>query len=165
VWCANTLQYSPEPVKTLKNLIGFVKPGGKIVVKDEDVIRDIFISWDPEIELEIINAWYKITQDLKDRYWDPFMARKLFGLMRSLNVSNLSTRTYVIERVYPVDEHLRSYITRAFWGYQDSYRFHLPNKVWQKFAAMFNPHSEDYIFQRSDFHFIGTETVVSATID
>lgn len=160
VWCANTLQYSPTPQKTLSCLQDLLVRGGILAVKDEDVIRDILLSWDPAFELAVVNAWSNIVAEMNDIYWDPYMARQLTTLFRRNNLSNIKSKTYVIERHGQLPETLAQYLQMAFWGYASRYKHHLSHKYWQVFKSYFDPSSSKNIFRRDDLHFIGTETVV-----
>lgn len=164
VWCANTLQYCPNPVKAIQNMINAARGGATIVVKDEDVMRDILLSWDPELELEVVNAWYKITKTMDTHYWNPFMGRKLVGLLRTSQLQDVKVKTYLIERSAPVSSLVEQYITKAFWYYKDQYHELLSAHAWKMFCDVFNPSSISYLFKQNGFHFISTETVVSGKV-
>jgi ubiquinone/menaquinone biosynthesis C-methylase UbiE len=164
VWCANSLQYFSDPRQILQNFVHVTKQGGKIVVKDEDVGRDILLSWEPSFELDIINAWYNITKKMTDRYWDPFMGRKLVGLFHTLSLKDIKVKTYLIERVYPVSNEVKDYVTKAFWHYRELYHAELSTKAWDTFQDLFNPQSPQYLFTQKGFHFLSTETIVSGIV-
>ncbi len=160
-WCSNTLQYSLDPKRSIQEMARTLKNGGLLVIKEEDVARDILLSWDPEFEIAISHAWFKITQEMaRTAYWDPFMARKLFGLFLDLKFENITVKTYLIERTAPLPEMVEQYIYRAFYGYKDLYRKYLSHKHWLVFQDLFDSQSNFFLFNRKDIHFLSTETIV-----
>jgi ubiquinone/menaquinone biosynthesis C-methylase UbiE len=164
VWCANTLQYFENPIEIIELLKSMVKKNGLLVIKDEDVMRDILLSWDPEFELAITNAWYQIASSMEGRFWDPFLGRKLFGLLNRDKTDTIRTKTYLCEYTYPLPDVVVQYITKAFVGYSLEYRKYLSDKHWITFQNIFNSNHKDYLFSRNDLHFISTETVVAVQV-
>jgi ubiquinone/menaquinone biosynthesis C-methylase UbiE len=165
IWCANTLQYFQDPVNTLKYFAQYLSPEGKLVVKDEDVIRDILLSWDSNFELAIINAWSKIVEELEGAFWDPYTGRKLLQYFVDSGFKDIRVKTYLIERCGKLPASTAMYIYRAFWGYKDYYQKYLSVDQWGLFRSYFDIHSKDSIFNSEKMHFISTETVVSATYE
>ena len=164
VWCANTLQYFDDPVSMIQKLMSMTKKGGLVAIKDEDVMRDIMLSWDPEFELAMLNAWYKIATNIEGDFWDPFIGRKLLGLMQKSGLKDINIKNYLVEYSYPLPESAVSYIHNAFVNYSKEYKDLLSDKNWRIFSQTFDLTSSDYLFNREDFHFVGIETLVTAVV-
>lgn len=164
IWCANTLQYSSNPIETVKEFIRATKRGGVVVIKDEDVTRDILLSWNADFENAINNAWFKIAKSKRGQFWDPYIGRKLIGILRLAGLNKIKVKTYLIERTFPFSVEVKEYITKAFITYADDYKIYLSEDMWHQFIDTFNKDSNNYIFKDENIHFISTETVVSGEV-
>lgn len=160
VWCANTLQYSKDPQQTIMRLAHVVKQGGFIAIKDEDVMRDIFLSWDAEFDLAMQNAWNHVAAEMSaEDSWDPYIGRKLFGLLQAAGLRHVTMKTYIVERTYPLEPAVEMYLFRAFDGYRERYYRYLSQDMRSRFDAYFDRLSASYFANDSHFHFIGVEIV------
>ena len=88
--------------------------------------------------------------------------RGLVGLLRDAGLRNVQSRTFVIERVYPLSASDEDYLLRTIfqdtWG--ERLRPYLSVEDFTELAQLCDPGSERFALRRPDFHFLQTFTLV-----
>lgn len=163
VWCANTINHLSDPAEAVRNLAMALRPTGRIALAQSGFLPDMFFAWDERLEREVTRA---VRQYYRDKYGLSEQAttamRGLVGLAQRAGLSNIETRTVVIERTQPLADSDRDYLHNAvftgYWG--ERLRPYLRDDDWQEVQRLCTPGSPDYCLDRPDFHHIQTLTVV-----
>lgn len=163
VWSANVLEYFEEPDFAIAHLASTVKRGGLLAIKDEDATRDIFLNWPTEIELAVNIAWRDICHGMRN-VWRSDFGRELPERLSKLNLGELSVKTYVIERFGTASLELACYLSSAFLKYRDDFKLRLSESEYKLFVEYLTPCSDNNLFDRPYFHYIGLETVCTVRI-
>src|SRR5262245_17262648 len=58
VWCAQSLYSLPEPVRALRQMAAAVRPGGFVVVLENDTMHQLLLPWPNRLELAMRAAEY-----------------------------------------------------------------------------------------------------------
>ncbi len=168
VWSVNTINHFRDPLAGLQNLMTLLRPSGRMVVGQSSFLPEMFFAWDSRLErmaTEAVRQYYRERYSLTERQLAS--TRALLGLLRSANLKNVSVRTVVIERTYPVDPASEAYIVEAIfrdtWG--EKLRPYLPTEDYQDLMNLCDPSHPAFALQRRDFHFLQTLTMAAGDLD
>ncbi len=160
VFFGNCFSYVTDHQKILDKQKRVMKPGGRIVAKDFEGANIIFHPIDPVLTLRVITA---AARALSDQRWasqfDFLMGRKLHGLFRKSGLRNVSTNTYVIQKLSPLAPEEKRYIMGNGAWYGRIGAPYLPNADLAQWTAHFDPTSRDYILDREELYFSMLEVV------
>ena len=162
VWCSNTINHVREPLDTIKALASLLAPGGRLALGQSAFLPDMFFAWDARLEKEVTRACYQFYRDLyglDER--DTAAVRNLVGLLKRGGLENVSARTVVIERTWPLAPEDETYflegVFRTHWG--ERLRPYLSPEDWRALEQLCDPGSPDFCLRRPDFHHVQTYTV------
>jgi hypothetical protein len=86
----------------------------------------------------------------------------MVGVLRKANMSDVTARTFVIERVAPLSASDQAYLLEAIfqdtWG--ERLRPYLSDDDYIEVSRLCDPRSPGFALHRPDFHFLQTLTVV-----
>jgi len=162
VWSVNTLHHLKEPSEGLRALSALVRPGGRIVIGQSSFLPDMLFGWDSRLERlthEAVGMYYRERYALTEQELSGI--RSLVGTLRSAALSNVSARTFVIERISPLaaadEEYLAEAIFRDTWG--ERLRPYLSADDYERLRRVCDPQQPEFALHRPDFHFIQTFTL------
>jgi ubiquinone/menaquinone biosynthesis C-methylase UbiE len=164
IWSANTINHFAEPVEILGSLVRLVRPGGRIALAQSSFLPDMFFAWDARLERvvnEAVRSYYRDRYHLSER--DLTSVRSLVGLLRRAGLQKVTPKTFVIERVFPVDPSTEAYIAEAIfrdtWG--GRLRPYMAGADFLELAALCDPKDPKFALRREDFHFVQTFSLVT----
>jgi SAM-dependent methyltransferase len=167
VWCVNTLNHLRDRLAGVKSLSRLLRPGGRIALGQGGFLPEMFFAWDARLERvtrEADRAYYLDRYGLDER--DTAAVRGLVGLMREAGLCDVQARTVVIERIAPLstfdEDYLFQTIFRDTWG--ERLRPYLSGPDYLQLMQLCDPHSSGFALRRSDFHFLQTFTLITATV-
>src|SRR5262249_9215920 len=120
VWCGDVLHHIVETEKALAEFRRVVRPGGRIVIKESQVLAAMFLPGHPELERRIQLAEIERTRD--EGAGRSFQERRQTTLasLRAAGLDRVAVRTYLIQRRAPLDDAARDYIQKTVfdrnWG-------------------------------------------------
>lgn len=120
IFSANVSQYLPDPVETFRAMGCYLKPGGRIAIKDIDFGSMHFYSVDSGLQERVFSArkrWERIRVNEGYAFEDSWVGGKLAGYLEEAGFEKVQERRYRIVRRYPLPEDFRFYlqgITRWF---------------------------------------------------
>jgi ubiquinone/menaquinone biosynthesis C-methylase UbiE len=164
IWCVNTLNHFHDPSAVLRKLARLLRPQGRIALGQSSLLPDMFCAWDSRLERlvnEGVRAYYRERYGLDEQRLTA--VRRLVGQLRSAGFHEVHPRTFVIERVSPLDEPSRRYLFETFfrdtWG--ERLRPYLDSADDRTLRELCDPESRHFALDRPDFHFIQTFTLVT----
>ncbi len=162
IWCVNTINHLHDPLATLKGLVSLVRPGGRIVLGQSSLLPDMFFAWDARLERltnEAVRRYYRERYRLDER--DLAAVRAIAGLLRRGGLQNVTTRTFPIERLSPLEpddhDYLLEAVFRGTWG--ERLRPFLSREDYEELERLCDPHAPEFALHRPDFHFIQSFTL------
>jgi SAM-dependent methyltransferase len=163
IWCVNTINHLRDPVSGIERLGSLLRPGGRLVLAQSSLLPDMYFAWDSRLERvvnEAVRAYYRDRYQLEER--DLTAIRSLVGLLRKANMSRVSARTFVIERISPLSASDRAYLLEAIFRdtWNERLRPYLPGGDYEQISRLCDPQNPAFALHRPDFHFLQTFTVV-----
>jgi SAM-dependent methyltransferase len=163
VWCVNTINHLRDPGAGIGRLKRLLRPGGRIALGQSALLPDMVFAWDSRLERlvnEAVRQYYRERYSLDER--ELTSVRRLLGLLRQAELSEVVARTVVIERVSPLEAsseaYLRETIFRDTWG--ERLRPYLGAEDFRAMQELCDPRLATFALRRPDFHFLQTFTLV-----
>lgn len=120
VWCGDVLHHVLDTDKALAEFRRVVRPGGRVIIKESQVLSAMFLPGHPELERRIQLA--EIARSLDEGGGKSFQERRQTTLasLRAVGLEDIAARTYLIERRAPLTAATRDYIQKTVfdrnWG-------------------------------------------------
>jgi ubiquinone/menaquinone biosynthesis C-methylase UbiE len=166
VWSVNTVNHLTDPLAGVRRLAALLRPGGRLALGQSSLLADMYFAWDARLErvtTEAVRAYYRDRYQLTED--DLTGVRGLAGLLRESGLSDVSARTFVIERLAPLDARTRAWllevIFRGTWG--ERLRPYLATHDYEELMALCDPAHPRFALTRPDFHFLQTFTLAVAS--
>ncbi len=163
IWCINTINHLRDPVRGVRRLQGLLRNGGRIALGQSSLLPDMYFAWDSRLERvtnEAVRQYYRARYDLAEQ--DLASVRAVVGTLRSARLRNVSVRTVVIERLFPLDAAAECYlletIFRDTWG--ERLRPYLSDGDFAELIHVCDPRDSRYALRRPDFHVLQSFTLV-----
>jgi len=167
IWCTNTINHLHDAVEGVNTLATLLRPGGRIAIGQSSLLPDMYFAWDSRLERvtnEAVRQYYRDRYGLDER--DLASVRAIVGVLHRGNLKNVTARTIMIERVFPVDAATESYlfeaIFRGTWGQR--LRPYLSDGDFADLAQVCDPQHPQYALGRPDFHFLQSFTLAVGEI-
>lgn len=162
VWSVNTLNHLREPVGALQTLASLLRPGGRIALGQSSLLPDMYFAWDARLERlvnEAVRHYYRDRYQVSERALAD--VRALVGRLRQAGLHNVTARTFMIERVAPLDPasggYLLETIFRGTWG--ERLQPYLGADDYAALTTLCDPCHPDFALRRPDFHFLQSFTL------
>ena len=133
VWCGDVLHHILDTDKALSEFRRVVRPGGRVVIKESQVLSAMFLPGHPELERRIQLA--EIRRTLDEGAGRSFQERRQTtpASLRAAGLASVAMRTYTLERrapLAPVDhDYIQHTVFSRNWG--DRLRELLTAEDWQ----------------------------------
>jgi SAM-dependent methyltransferase len=166
LWCGDVLHHIVETDKALAEFRRVVRPGGRIIVKESQVLSAIFLPGHPELERRIQLA--EIERTREEGAGRPFLERRQTtpASLRAAGLADIAMRTYLIERRAPLAAAARDYIQKTVfdrnWG--ERLRPLLTADDWAHRSALCEPGSARHALRSPDYYCLYPITVFSARV-
>jgi ubiquinone/menaquinone biosynthesis C-methylase UbiE len=156
VWCGDVLHHIDDPVMALKEFIRVVRPGGRIVIKESQVLQALFLPGYPELERQLQRAEMQYQQpEAGGRSFQERRQQTLASMLEA-GLLDISMRTYVVERQAPLDDVAQGYIQHVVfernWG--ERIRELVDTTVWVQRSELCEATSTRAMLQRPDYYCI-----------
>lgn len=162
IWTVNTVNHLCDPVMGINHLAALLRPGGRIAVGQSSLLPEMFFAWDARLERlvdEAVRRYYRERYGLHEQRLAG--VRALIGWLRRASLRTVTARTFIIERVSPLDPATESYlldgIFRGTWG--ERLRPYLEPTDYEKLRLLCDPGAPQFALRRPDFHFLQTFTL------
>lgn len=166
IWLCRTMHSAPDPPGRLAALVPLLRPGGKLIVVENDLAHYPIFSWPADFEHRLQLARY---QYLKSRCNDGasleryYSGRHLPTWLAQAGLQQIAIHTYVSEDVAPMSDTVETY-WRLFMAWQgDRMGQFLSDEDRQAYARASDPESSDYLLRCPGFYCLELTTVASGT--
>ena len=166
LWCGDVLHHILETEVALSEFRRVVRPGGRIIIKESQVLSAMFLPGHPELERRIQLA--EIERSLDEGGGRSFLERRQTTLasMRAAGLERLAARTYLIERRAPLGAADRDYIQNTVfdrnWG--ERLRPLLGPQDWAQRARLCDQKSAGNVLRSADYHCLYPLTVFTGNV-
>jgi hypothetical protein len=148
------LHHIDDTVLALKEFMRVGRPGGRILIKESQVMSALFLPGYPELERQLQQAELQLQQpEAGGRSFQERRQRTLAS-MQEAGLANVSLRTYLVARQAPLDETARAYIQHVVfernWG--ERLRDRVAATTWEQRTALCEATSSQAILQRPDYY-------------
>jgi SAM-dependent methyltransferase len=166
VWSVNTVHHLRDPLASTRVLTALLRQDGRLVLGQSSLLPDMYFAWDARLErvtTEAVRAYYRDRYGVGER--ELTAVRALVGLLRAAGLASVSARTWVIERVAPLDPSSHAWlleaIFRSTWG--ERLRPYLTEADYRELTELCDPRHPRFALARPDFHLLQTLTLASGT--
>jgi demethylmenaquinone methyltransferase/2-methoxy-6-polyprenyl-1,4-benzoquinol methylase len=153
LWCGDVLHHIVETERALREFLRVVRPGGRIIIKESQVLSALFLPGHPELERRIQLA--EIRRTLDEGGGRSFQERRqtTVASLRAVGLPEVSMRHYLLERRAPLGPADHDYIQHTVftrnWG--ERVRDLLTPDEWDKRSALCEAGSRDNILRTPDY--------------
>lgn len=163
VFFGNCLAYVPDAVALLHEHKRVTRPRGRVIAKDFDGAVIIFHPLDVQLSLTVLRAAARaLAENPRNPPFDNFVGRKLHGFFVRAGFQDVSTRTYAVQKVAPLQPEAKRYIAGNAGWYARAAAPYLSRDELHRWQAAFDPEADECILERDDFYFCMLEMVTVA---
>jgi SAM-dependent methyltransferase len=166
VWCGDVLHHVVETERALREFLRVVRPGGRIIVKESQVLSALFLPGHPELERRIQLA--EIRRTLDEGSGRSFQERRQTTLasLRAAGLADPELRNYLLERRAPLRAADHGFIQHTVftrnWG--ERLRDLLTADDWTKRSALCAADSRDNVLLSPDYYCLYPITLFVARV-
>ncbi len=165
VFLGNCFCYVEHVLALLKAHKEVTRAGGRVISKEFDGGAVIFHPIDPALTLKVLTGAARALADhTGPSIFDNFVGRKMHGMFLQAGFNEVSTRSYAIQKHFPLSPATKRYIRSNAEWYGRMARPHLSSDEWSRWTDAFDPTSAGCVLDRPDFYFSMIETVTEGTV-
>lgn len=120
VWCGDVLHHVQDTAGALAEFARVVRPGGRVVIKESQLLHGVFLPGHPALERRLRQAETDFSRHEGGEYSFEERRQRTLASARAAGLAVKSFRTYLLERRAPLPAAARDYIQRVVfdrnWG-------------------------------------------------
>ena len=166
LWCGDVLHHIVETGLALAEFRRVVRPGGRIVIKESQVLSAMFLPGHPELERRI--QLVELERTREEGGGRSFLERRQTTLasLRTAGLDGVRARTYLVERRAPLGAADREYIQKTVfdrnWG--ERIRELLGPADWARRSELCDARSPANVLKSPAYHCIYPITVFTGQV-
>jgi ubiquinone/menaquinone biosynthesis C-methylase UbiE len=151
VWCAQSLYSLPSPLEALRELHRVTRPGGKVVIFENDVFHQLILPWPPKLELAVRQAQLESLAESAPGAAKFFVGRQLSNVFHLAGFSSCKVTPYSAVRHAPLCPDEQQFITGYLADLRSRAQIYLDPLMQRWFDQLVEPDSPMYMLSRPDF--------------
>ncbi len=166
IWCGDVLHHILDTEAALSEFRRVVCPGGRVVIKESQVLSAMLLPGHPELERRIQLA--EIERTREEGGGRSFQERRQTTLasLRAAGLEDVHVKSYLVERRVPLTAATRDYIQQTVfernWG--ERLRPLLTAEDWALRSALCEPGSPRNALRGADYYCVYPITVFTARV-
>ena len=165
VWCGDVLHHVQDTARALAEFTRVLKPGGRVVVKESQLLHGVFLPGHPALERRLRQAEMEWSRHEGGEFSFEERRQRTPASLRAAGLSTDSFRTYLLQRRAPLGVAAREYIERVVfernWG--PRLRDRLAPDEWHERSALCDPTSPAFVLDDPDYYCLYPISVVVAS--
>ena len=162
-WCAQSLYSLSDALGTLRLMARTVRPGGHVVVFENDELHHVLLPWPVEIELAVKKAELDSYVDSSEKPRKYYVGRELLRAFREAGLVNCRARGVAFTRQAPLDRAAIAFFTGYLIDLRQRVRPYLKSGVLELFERLADPASGQFILSHPDLAITCLNHVVIGT--
>jgi demethylmenaquinone methyltransferase/2-methoxy-6-polyprenyl-1,4-benzoquinol methylase len=154
VWCGDVLHHIQDTGRALAEFARVVRPGGRIVVKESQLLHGVFLPGHPTLERRLRQAEMEWSRHEGGEFSFEERRQRTLASLRAAGLPVERFRTYLLERRAPLPPVARDYIQRVVfernWG--PRLRERLTADDWTRRSALCDAGSPTFILDDPDYY-------------
>jgi SAM-dependent methyltransferase len=154
VWCGDVLHHVQETGRALAEFSRVVRPGGRVIVKESQLLQGLFLPGHPALERRLRQAEMEWSRHEGGECSFEERRQRTLASLRAAGLTVESFRTYLLERRAPLPEAARDYIECVVfarnWGPRLQDR--LTPGDWEQRSALCEAESPAFILADPDYY-------------
>ncbi len=164
VWCGDVLHHIQDTGRALGEFARVLRPGGRIVVKESQLLHGLFLPGHPALERRLRQAETEFSRHEGGKWSFEERRQRTPGSLRAAGLKVEAFRTYLLERRAPLPEAAREYIQRVVfernWG--PRLRDRLAPADWAQRAVLCDVESAGCVLDEPDYYCLYPISAVTA---
>lgn len=135
----------------LREVIRIVRPGGWIVVVENDDLHHVLLPWPVELEMEIQTAQYRAHLAKSTHPWRYYLGRYLPEMFTASGLLDVQIRPWISHRTAPFDSNVRKHLISYLYDLRRNVAPYLTPRRLTEFDKLTHPLSEHFMLDRPCF--------------
>lgn len=168
VWMCRSMHSAADPQQRVSALAGLLRPGGRLIVVENDPFHCSIPAWSAEFERRVQHAVERLLQRRCsngasiDRDSAP---RHLPVWLAGARLRQITVRTYPVEDVVPLADEAERYWQLWMRQRGEMIRPFLSGAEWRAYARAFDPDGPEYVLNRPGMSLRDPTTVVCGVVE
>jgi SAM-dependent methyltransferase len=163
VWCGDVLHHIQDTGRALAEFARVVRPGGRIVIKESQLLHGVFLPGHPALERRLRQAEMEWSRHEGGEFSFEERRQRTPASARAAGLRVESFRTYLLERHAPLDGAAREYVQRVVfernWG--PRLRDRLSADEWTQRSALCETGAPGFVLDDPDYYCLYPISVVT----
>jgi SAM-dependent methyltransferase len=167
VWCGDTLHHIQDTRQALKEFRRVLRRGGRIIVKESQLLAGLFLPGHPELERRLRQAEMQFSRHEGGEFSFEERRQGTLAALREAGLRLESFRTYLLQRQAPLSAVAHAYIQRVVfernWGTR--LRDLVTPEEWARRSSLCDADSASLVLGRPDYYCLYPISVVVARLE